>query len=185
MNVYDFDGTIFRGDCSIQFYLFCLRHRPSIIFCFPKQCIGMLSYLIGHCTKKEWKECFFSFLDKIDDIDILIEKFWKCSERRIASWYLDQKESTDLVISASPEFIIAPICEKLGIGKPIASRVEKKTGKFISENCYGMEKVKRFRKEYPNIEVENFYTDSKSDLPMMQLARNSYMVKSGNIYLMK
>ena len=90
-----------------------------------------------------------------------------------------------MVISASPEFIIAPICEKLGIGKPIASRVEKKTGKFISENCYGMEKVKRFRKEYPNIEVENFYTDSKSDLPMMQLARNSYMVKSGNIYLMK
>ena len=31
MNVYDFDGTIYNGDSTIDFYIYALKSKPSII----------------------------------------------------------------------------------------------------------------------------------------------------------
>lgn len=31
MNVYDFDKTIYAGDSTIDFYLFCLKRQPAIL----------------------------------------------------------------------------------------------------------------------------------------------------------
>lgn len=185
INVYDFDGTIFEGDCSVQFYLFCLRHRPFIATCILKQLKGTISYFFGYGTKLAWKESFFSFLNKVDDIDDLVEMFWSSNEHKIASWYLKQKKETDLIISASPEFILIPICQQLGIQKPIASKVDKRTGKFFSANCYGIEKVKRLQQEYSDTVIDNFYTDSRSDFPMLQLTSHFFMVKAGKIVKIK
>ena len=37
MNVYDFDGTIFPGDCSIGFCFWCMNRHPKLWFTFfPK-----------------------------------------------------------------------------------------------------------------------------------------------------
>ena len=37
MNIYDFDGTIFPGDCSIGFFFWCLKSHPKLWFSyFPK-----------------------------------------------------------------------------------------------------------------------------------------------------
>ncbi len=40
MNVYDFDGTIYSGDSTIDFYLFCLRKQPEILCMGGKQIKG-------------------------------------------------------------------------------------------------------------------------------------------------
>ena len=38
MNVYDFDKTIYKKDCSIEFYLFVIKKNPMVFFkCFPMQ----------------------------------------------------------------------------------------------------------------------------------------------------
>ena len=42
VNIYDFDGTIYDGDSSIDFYLFCLRKNVSIIKFLPVFIIGLL-----------------------------------------------------------------------------------------------------------------------------------------------
>lgn len=34
MNVYDFDGTIFPGDCSIGFCFWCMNRHPKLWFTF-------------------------------------------------------------------------------------------------------------------------------------------------------
>ena len=37
MNVYDFDGTIFPGDCSIGFAIWCMNRHPKLWFTyFPR-----------------------------------------------------------------------------------------------------------------------------------------------------
>ena len=46
----------------------------------------------------------------------------------------------DVIISASPEILLTEICRRLGIKYLIASKVEKITGKYYGENCYGKEK---------------------------------------------
>ena len=59
----------------------------------------------------------------------------------------------------------------------IAFKVDKKTGKLLSKNCYGKEKVPRFLKEFKAEDVECFYSDSLSDTPLAKLAQKSFLVK--------
>ena len=37
MNVYDFDGTIYDGDSSVDFWLYSIRKKPSVFLkCLPE-----------------------------------------------------------------------------------------------------------------------------------------------------
>ena len=125
MNVYDFDGTIYSGDSTLDFYIFELRRNKKIIRALPIQVKGFIQYLLGFQTKTKWKEKFFSFLLYIDDIDLEIENFWKEHEWKIEPWYKKQKEKTDIIISASPEFLLIPLQKRLGIEVILASMVDK------------------------------------------------------------
>ena len=147
MNVYDFDKTIYNGDSSVDFYLYCLKKNPLILMYLPIQLFAIILYKLKLKNKKYMKEKFFSFLKKINNVDKVVEEFWNKKRKKIKKWYLDQKKNTDIVISASPEFLLNPICKELKVNKLIASKVNKNNGKFESENCRGEEKVKRFKKE--------------------------------------
>lgn len=180
MNAYDFDGTIYDGDSSRDFFFFCLKRHPFIAWRMPVQVSGIVLYALGIIHKTRGKEFFFAFLKSIDNIDALVDEFWSSHNKRIMPWYLRQKRSTDLVISASPEFLLTPICKQLGIAC-IASIVDQKTGKFTGKNCYGNEKVQRYDTVYPNTTIDFFYSDSLSDKPLANIARKSYIVKNGNL----
>ena len=178
MNVYDFDGTIYGSDSSVDFFLFALKRRPSLVRFLPAMAAGFLRYGMKRIGKTQLKECFFGFLRGID-AESLAEEFWTHSSGKILGWYKARQQPDDVVISASPEFLLAPICRKLGIGRLIASRVDVRTGKFSGENCRGAEKVRRLAEEYNVTHIDEFYTDSESDLPLAQIADRAFLVKKG------
>ena len=180
MNVYDFDGTIYAGDSTVDFYFYALRKKPGIMRYLPKQLIGVLRYKAKKITKTQMKEYFYSFLQGIRAEEMLND-FWKQHEKKIYMWYKKQHRENDLVISASPEFLLRPICQKLGIQHLIASVVDISSGKYTGENCRGEEKVNRFHKAYPCEEIENFYSDSKSDQPLASLARAAFLIQKGKV----
>lgn len=181
MNVYDFDKTIYRGDSTKDFYFFLLCRHPGLIRYLPNQIMGFLRHLSGKYTKTEWKEAFFSFLAGVPDCGCEVVQFWDRKERKIAAWYRKQKQSDDVVVSASPEFLLAEICRRLEILPPVASVVNPKTGRFTGENCRGKEKVRRFYERFPNGKIAGFWSDSPSDLPMAALAAHAYLVKKNKI----
>ena len=117
----------------------------------------------------------------INNVDDIVTLFWKKHEKKIKYFYLNKNHSNDVIISASPFFLLNPICEKLKIKKLIASNFNKNNGTLSGKNCYGINKVDRFREIFGNISIENFYTDSLSDLPLIQIANNSYIVKKNKI----
>ena len=51
------------------------------------------------------------------------------------------------------------------------------TGKITGKNCHDREKVRRFLEQYDRDSVEGFYSDSLTDTPMAELARNAFFVK--------
>lgn len=51
MNVYDFDHTIYKGDSTINFYLFCLKNNFIIVRNIPKQLFGMILYMAKKLIK--------------------------------------------------------------------------------------------------------------------------------------
>lgn len=180
MNVYDFDKTIYDGDSAIDFYLFCLKKQPCIIKKFPVQFWNFIRYKAKRIDKISFKEIFYSYFSCVKDIDEIVILFWKKNKNKIKQWYLNQKKNTDLIISASPSFLLEPICKELNVNL-ISSVVDKNTGKYISNNCYGEEKVIRYNEIYKNKIINNFYSDSKSDLPVAKISKKSYIVKKNKI----
>ncbi len=177
MNTYDFDKTIFYPDSSCTFYIYCLKNFPGkVLPTAPRSIAKAAAYKSGRISAKQLKEQLFSFLPKIPDIDAVVARFWEENRWRIAPWYLAQKTGDDLIISASPEFLLEPICRELGV-RLIGTRMDKHSGRISGENCHDAEKVRRFRESFPEAATENFYSDSLTDSPMAEIAGRAFIVK--------
>ncbi len=182
INGYDFDGTIYDGDSSVDFYLFCLKKNKKVLLQLPIQIWGIILYSLKIIDKTAFKEKVFSFLKRIDNVDDYVKEFWKQNDRKIKQWYYEQKENTDVIISASPEFLLNPLKKKLNIDRVIATKTNKKTGKFESKNCHDYEKIKRFEEIYKNKKINKFYTDSiKADRAMLEYSQIGYIVKGNDV----
>lgn len=183
IDVYDFDKTIYDGDSTIDFYLYCIRKEISLLKFIPIQILYFIKYKLKLVKKKKFKEKFFSFLCRIENIDKYIVDFWEENEKKIRYEMIKKTDNKKYIISASPEFLLEPILKRLENFELIASKVNKENGKFESENCYGEEKVKRLNDEVnEEFEIENFYSDSNSDEYLAEISQNSYLVrKNGRI----
>lgn len=177
MNVYDFDNTLLRGDSTARFFAFCLGHYPRMWRDIPAQAINGLLFALRLRPKQAFKQRMLHFLTLIGDVDSAVDAFWQRNLSRLKAWYPPRHRPDDVVISASPEFLIRPACAKLGIGCVIGSPVDKRTGCFLGPNCHGKEKVSRFHARFPGARIEEFYSDSHSDDPLAALAERAYLVK--------
>ena len=180
MNVYDFDHTIYDGDSSADFYWFALGKKPYLAALLPLQVWGMIRYLSGTASKEVMKEAFFVFVRCIQ-VRAMVSDFWERNRAKLKPWYLAQKKDSDLIISASPEFLLEPVVRGyLGV-RLIASRIDPLTGKYGGRNCYGAEKAARLRVLYPDAVIDDFYSDSLSDAPLAEKAQCGFMVKGSRL----
>ena len=177
MNAYDFDKTIYNGDSTADFYLFSLKRHKKIFLLAPSL-LGAVTkfYVFKRGTKTQFKEVMYRFLKNCDpEKDVSDNK--KKKEKNIKGFYLRQRREDDVIISASPVFLLKPICDRLGIKHLIASKVDPHTGKYSGENCHGEEKVRRFYERFGHVEIDEFYSDSHSDDPMAEIAEKAFLVK--------
>ena len=176
MNTYDFDKTIFYPDSSETFVKWYLAHHPAeLITWAPRMLVIGILYALHIIPTQKMKEHAFSFLRHVKDIDAVMQKFWDEHEYKIADWYKAHHKSDDVIISASPEFVVKPMADRLGVAL-IATRMDKRTGKISGANCHGEEKVRRFYEVYPGAVTEEFYSDSMSDTPMAKIAQKAFLI---------
>lgn len=181
MNIYDFDETIYDSDSTKDFYFYCLKKYPKILLSVPIMAWTFFLYILGVKTKTQFKEKMYRFLTYVPDIDSALNDFWNINEHKVKSWYKDRQKDDDIIISASPEFLLKPICERLGIKNLMASKVDKHTGLYDGENCWGEEKVKRLYEKFPNAKCEEFYSDSLSDTPLAELADKAMIIRGNEL----
>lgn len=177
MNVYDFDGTIFPSNSTVGFCFWCMNRHPILYFSFvPKMIKILILRVMGKIPEYLMLRQFFSYLIMIDDFDEQIERYWDKNEKKIAAWYLAQKKPDDLIISASPSCIIAPIAKRLGVNF-IATELDREYGVLLNNLMYAKEKAKYiFDHGFPMI--ENFYSDSLSDTPLALCAEKAHLVSN-------
>ncbi len=176
MNVYDFDKTIYYYDSTQRFYKFLLKRYPKMALRAPAQLAAFIRYRTGVWNKTQMKEVVYSAFRYVPDMDKQVLEFWAEEMSNIKSWYKNQQKEDDIIISASPCFLLKPVCEMLGIKHLLASEVDKKTGKYTGLNCYGEEKVERLKKYMGHTEMDEFYSDSRSDSPLAELADKAFLV---------
>ena len=181
MNVYDFDKTVFYPDSSVTFFRYCLRKYPgAVLHDLPGILSAALRYAFGAIGAKALKEKLFAYLRFLPDPVKTVESFWDEHVSGMENWYLEQKRPDDLIITASPEFLVGEAGRRLGV-EVIGTRMDIRSGRIEGENCHDTEKVRRFRTVYPDAEIDEFYSDSLSDSPLAELAGKAFLVKKGNL----
>lgn len=174
MDVYDFDGTIYRGDSTASFFKWCLARHPRIITTLPRTAVATFACMKLHVINKtQFKSALYRFLPYIPSIEQELGLFWGVHEKRIGGPCHPQPG--DLAISAGPDFLLRGVCERRGL-QLIASQVDPYTGKVLGPNCSDSEKVVRFRELFPEAEITHFYSDSHNDDPLAEIAQEAFYI---------
>ena len=120
-----------------------------------------------------------SYPGYVPDFDKSIEAFWDREEKHIREWYLKQKKEDDLVISASPECIVKPMTDRLGI-RLIGSDYDWKENRFTGPCMYGRHKSTCLIRNGMFLEnvIDEFYSDSIYDTPLALCAEKAFLVKN-------
>lgn len=180
MQAFDFDGTLYKGDSSLDFAKYCFMHQPQCFKALPKIVSGAISFSIGRISRKVLKERFFSFLPYVINLEDVVLNFWVSNSRKLNEVAVSKVCAGDVLVSASPEFLLKKQFENLGMIL-IATLMNPYSARIIGENCRGHEKVKRCI-EYGFTEpFEAFYSDSYVDFPMMEFSKKKYLVTGESI----
>lgn len=161
--VFDFDGTLTTKDTLLEFikfacgkrkfYLGFLLYSPILVLMklhlYPnwKAKEKIFSYYFKGMSYQRFQELGESFAKVIDGI------------RREPVIDILKKHIADghdvYVISASIEEWVRPWCEQFDVADVMCTKIEVSlngliTGRFITKNCYGQEKVNRLLQKKPN-----------------------------------
>jgi phosphoserine phosphatase len=161
--------------------LYAYTHRPKTLLSIPRTAACGLLYVLRLMEKQTFKENMFHMFTLIPDMEAFVEEYTESHMDHVKQFYKDNQKEDDLVISASPEFLISSFCRRAGIRCCMASPVNMHTGKYEGLNCHGKEKVRRFREAYPDGRIQEFYSDSRSDTPLAEIASHPYLVKGDKL----
>ena len=189
MRVFDFDNTIYDGESGMDIFLYYLKRDPKGVAKFvPKFMEGFLKYKRHLITIDEVKTEYASYIkeyfQRIEDIESDFEKFWDINEKNIKPFYRKIQKEDDIIVSACPYCLLSVMTNRLGVKNVISTELDAKTGE-IGEICYHDNKVKMFKKAYGDAEIDEFYTDSMSDKPLMDISKTVFLVDGDKILKIK
>jgi phosphatidylglycerophosphatase C len=186
--LFDFDGTITTDDSLIKFIRFVVGDAKTLwgmILLSPMLITYKLKFIPNYKAKQTMLSYFFKGMNEhqfqkvaeeysLKHIDTMLRP--KAMER--IAWHKDLGHKV-IIVSASIECWIRPWCDQNDLDL-IATKVEIKdglmTGKFLTKNCYGIEKVNRVKEEHNLDDYDRIYAygDSRGDKELLELADKSF-----------
>ena len=189
MNVYDFDGTIYKGDSSLDFFKIFIKKDPKILAFTPAVLKIIDDYrkttLRFDDVIAKYGHVITDYVEKHNiDIPALYEEFWATHEKNIKPFYKHVQKEDDLIITASPTVSMNIICPKIGVKHWLGTELDPKTGAF-NRGCFREVKIDFFREAYPDGVIDDFYTDSLHDEFLFPYAKRVFWVKGHKITQIK
>ena len=185
IDVYDFDGTIYDGDSTVDFTRFCLRRHPSLLLALPRFAWVCLRLAAGRAGLREMKSVLFSEMARRFSLEDEARQFWQQPKTRakLGAWFETTPRDVPIVIaSASPEFELRHAAALLGVETLIGTRCDTATGLLTGPNCKGEEKLRRMEEAVGPYTIRAMYTDSvKSDGPLLRKAQQGYILRHGAV----
>jgi len=189
---FDFDGTITKKDTFIEFIKFSKGRFKLFTGLFLFSPLLILMKLKLYPNWKVKQKLFSYFYKGISinqfnkwgaDFSALIDKM--LLSKAIDSINLHKNKGEILVIiSASIENWIKPWANQTGINTILSTKIEvdineRITGKFLTNNCRGKEKVIRLLEEFPNRNDYYLiaYGNDKGDKELIEFADEGYYNK--------
>ncbi len=183
MNVYDFDNTIYKGESALDFFWFCVKKKPRLIAVIPRILYDLVLYKTLKINQDDFlkKGRFYteSFFNLFQDIDAEIKEFWDKHEHKIKPFYAKMQKKDDVIVTANVDILVKEAFSRMGVTEYIATTFDMEKGR-LGTVCFGKAKAELFKQKYGDA-IDNFYTDSFNDLPLMKMSKKVYMVKGNKI----
>lgn len=183
MRVFDLDGTVRKGNMSVDFFIFCMFRSYKVSLYFPLSLQGLVRYKLGLLDITKSQNNFVRFVKYINDPQKMVSMFLKKTSYKTYDWYEKQRQEGDIFITASPDFVVLPYCESLGVENVICTNVNLKNATVDGKPCIKDEKLRRFYEKYgEDAIIDELYTDSLSeDGSLAAVSKRVYVLKNGHI----
>ena len=132
----------------------------------------MLSYFFKGMSEEKFMQVANEY--SLKHIDTILRP--KAMEK--ITWHKEQGHKV-IIVSASIECWLKPWCDENNLDL-IATKLEIQngivTGKFLTKNCYGIEKANRVQEVYSLSDYDHIYAygDSRGDKELLELADESF-----------
>ena len=184
---FDFDGTLTTRDTLIEFTRYaCGTARFLLGFLLYSPLLVMMKlrlYSNGKAKQKVFAHFFKGMT--IDAFDTLCQDFASTHRHLLRPEVVSQLEQAlsegaeVLIVSASIDNWVQPFFPKV---KVLGTQIEvidgRLTGRFLTPNCYGQEKVRRILTLHPDRSAYHLtaYGDSRGDRKMLAFADEAHMI---------
>ena len=190
--VFDFDGTLTHKDTLLEFIKFAKgkwQFYIGIIICSPI----LMAYLLRLMKNDKAKQFVFRYFFKgmsYRKFKQLGEQFSSRIDDIVNKHTLDILKQHSLngatiyVISASITEWVEPWCKANHVTQVIGTLAEvsnngRLTGRFLTPNCYGIEKVRRLQETEPYRDTYYLvaYGDSDGDIELLDYANEGHFIE--------
>ena len=188
IHAFDFDGTLTRRDTLIEFIRFA-KGDKAFLLCFLRYSPLLVLMKLGLYPNWKAKQRVFSHCFRgmaVDTFNSLCSRF-ACDRARLMRPKGMKKLREVLaeggkvvVVSASVNNWVEPFFAGIGgvyvVGTMVEEREGVLTGRFLTKNCYGEEKVTRLLQLFPERTQYwlTAYGDSRGDFELLDFANESY-----------
>lgn len=182
---FDFDGTLTTKDTLIEFIRYACGTR-AFIFGFLRYAHLLVLMKLGlYPNWKAKQKVFAHFFGgmRIEEFDGLCQRFAKDNQHLLRPKGVEAiQQAMDegaevLIVSASIDnWVREMITDPVIIGTQIEIKDGLLTGRFLTKNCYGQEKVNRILALYPHRSEYHLtaYGDSRGDKELLAFADESH-----------
>ena len=182
---FDFDGTLTTKDTLIEFIRYACGTGAFVKGFLRYAHLLVLMKLGLYPNWKAKQKVFAYFFEgmKIEEFDGLCQRFAKDNQHLLRPKGIEaiqqalDKGAEVLIVSASIDNWVQPFFAEV---KVLGTQVEvidgKLSGRFLTKNCYGQEKVNRILALYPNRSEYHLtaYGDSRGDKELLAFADESH-----------
>ncbi len=185
---FDFDGTLTRRDTLIEFIRFA-KGDKAFLLCFLRYSPLLVLMKLGLYPNWKAKQRVFSHCFRgmaVDTFNSLCSRFARDKARLMRPKGMKKLREVlaeggkVVVVSASVNNWVEPFFAGIGgvyvVGTMVEEREGVLTGRFLTKNCYGEEKVTRLLQLFPERTQYwlTAYGDSRGDFELLDFANESY-----------
>ena len=182
---FDFDGTLTTKDTLLEFIRFA-KGTTAFGWGFLRYAHLLVLMKLGLYPNWKAKQKVFAHFFKdttIEDFDAICQEFAASSRHLLRPKGIEaidqalNEGSEVLIVSASIDNWVQPFFPQV---KVLGTQIEvvdgKLTGRFLTKNCYGEEKVNRLKAIYPNRQDYHLtaFGDSNGDKELLAFADESH-----------
>jgi len=189
---FDFDGTITTKDTLFEFLKFTnspLKLILGLLMMSPILVLHAFQIIPNYKAKQMLFSWFYRgwdlarFNEMCEEFAIRIDSVVNRNALDELKAYNDKGVSI-VIVTASIENWVKPWATATGINEVLGTKIEvdsnnRITGRFLSKNCYGQEKVNRFLEMHPNRNTYKLaaYGDSRGDRELLAFADIAFLKK--------